>query len=616
MSMASADPASLDRYGSTYVVSQDPNKGDFTSLQPAIDALPASGGKIFVKAGTYPILDTIRIRQGDIHIQGEGMGITVLVADSAMTGNTPALEVFSTALDGTPRALIADTVRGSMSVQTSLADAASFNAGDYVLLFSNKSVDTEAPAKHAGEVKQIVTVDAASGTLTMDDQIFDAYTQADAARVVRITMLRNVTLSDFSVTTQAASSNLRVGFTHFRFIENLRIERIEVHDAYFSGIQIQSVRNAAISGCYIHHINDIVPVNPPNPANERYGIAVGSASQNVSISGCRFSHTRHAVTTGGSSGTNQNGMQRNIVVANCTSMLADTAHFDTHQPAENVTFIGCVADGGVPALPGSEANGFQMRARNCSIIGCSVLQAVGRGIMIFGPASSGAVISGNMVANVRAIAGNQGGTGIYFDSAGTSNHAVTGNVIKNCDGAGIANGGSNNDIVITGNIIEDVGAALPGPAIQLTNASRVLISGNNIGAAQSPAIAMRGSSDGWRIVANHLGAGSGILLAAAGSVAVHNAGYNPIGAIANPWPSSGTDLTNQVIAGSAAPASGTQYTVRHTPKTIVVSGGDVVGIQIDGADTGSRAGAFKLGVGETIAVVYNASPPSTLVFAE
>jgi hypothetical protein len=27
-------------------------------------------------------------------------------------------------------------------------------------------------------------------------------------------------------------------------------------------------------------------------------------------------------------------------------MLTDTAHFDTHQPAENVTFIGCVADGG------------------------------------------------------------------------------------------------------------------------------------------------------------------------------------------------------------------------------------------------------------------------------
>jgi hypothetical protein len=55
---------------------------------------------------------------------------------------------------------------------------------------------------------------------------------------------------------------------------------------------------------------------------------------------------------------------------------------------------------------------------------------------------------------------------------------------------------------------------------------------------------------------------------------------------------------------------------RHTPKTIVVSGGDVSQILINGADSGSTAGAFKLGVGETIAITYNTSAPSTVVFAE
>jgi hypothetical protein len=610
-----------DRYESTFVVSLDPAKGDFTSLQAAIDALPTSGGKIFVKAGVYPITSTIQIRGSNVHIQGEGMGITVFVADPSMTGNTPALQAFSTASDGTPRALVADTARGDTTIQISPADASSFQTGDdvvYVLLFSSKSVDTEVPAKHAGEVKQIVAVDPTTGVLTTDDQIFDAYTQADSAQVVRITMLQNLTLADFSITTQAPFSNLRVGFTHFRFVENLHIERLEVHDAYFSGIQVQSVRNAAISGCYIHHISDIVPVNPPNPANERYGIAIGGASQNVSISGCRFSHTRHAVTTGGSSGINQNGVQRNIVVANCTSMLSDTGHFDTHQPAENVTFIGCVADGGVPATPAtSGAYGFQMRGRNCSIVGCSVLQAVGRGIMIFGPGSSGAVISGNMIANVTALVGGQAGTGIYFDAAGTSNHSITGNVIKNCAGSAIANGGSNNDIVIVGNVIESVNSVVSGGAIQLTNAARVLISGNNIGARpQGPAIAMRGSSDDWRIVGNHLSGGGGVALAGGGSVVVANFGYNPVGSILNPWPSNGTDLMNSVASGKAAPGSGTVYTIRHTPKTIVVTGGDVSQILINGANAGSTAGVFKLGVGETIAIIYNTSAPVTLVFAE
>ncbi len=107
-----------------------------------------------------------------------------------------------------------------------------------------------------------------------------------------------------------------------------------------------------------------------------------------------------------------------------------------------------------------------------------------------------------------------------------------------------------------------------------------------------------------------------MLLAGAGSVVVNNFGYNPLGVIANPWPSSGTDLTNQTVAGTGAPISGTQYSVRHTPKTIVMSGGDVAGIRIDGADAGSKAGALKLGVGETIAIFYNTLPPTTVVFAE
>ncbi len=615
---STSSQATIDRYESTFVVSQDISKGDFTSVQSAIDALPASGGKIFVKAGDYPLLDSVRITKSNIQIQGEGMGITNFVAASTMTGNTPALEAFSSASDGTPRALVGNTARGDITIRLSPADASSFTVGDYVLLFSNKEVDTEQLGKHAGEVKQIVAVEPGAGVVTMDDQIFDEYLQLDAAQMVRITMLQNVTFADFSITSLAPSSTLRVGFTHFRFVENLQIERLEVHHAYFTGIHVQSIRNSAISGCYVHHISDIVPVNPPNPANERYGIAIGGASQNVSISGCRFSHTRHAVTTGGSSGTNQNGVQRNIVVTHCTSMLSDTGHFDTHQPAENVTFIGCVADGGIPAAPTtSGAYGFQMRGRNCSIIGCSVLQANGRGIMIFGPVSGGAVISGNMIANVKAIAGGQAGTGIYFDSAGTSNHSITGNVIKNCEGSAVANGGSNNDLVIAGNIIQNVNTVVRGSAIQLTNTTRVLISGNNIGSnSQSPALVMGGTSEDWRIIGNHFVGDSGVALSGVGSVVVNNFGYNPVGRISNPWPASGADLTNQVASGGPAPASGRVYTVRHSPKTIVVTGGHVTAVLIDGVATGSTAGTFKLGVGETIAITYTSSPPATLVFAE
>jgi hypothetical protein len=378
---------------------------------------------------------------------------------------------------------------------------------------------------------------------------------------------------------------------------------------------VQSVRNSKISDCYIHHIKDV-------PQNNHYGIVVGSASQNVSITGCRFSHTRHAVTTGGSSGTNQNGVQRNIVVANCTSMLADTAHFDTHQPVENITFTGCVAIGGVPAS--TEVLGFQMRGRNCSIIGCSVLQAVGRGIMLFGPVSSGATVVGNMIANVKAATDGTLGAGLHLagpetpGSAATSNHTIMGNVIKSCDGSAITNGGLNSDIVISGNVIEDTNSVVPGAAIQLSDAARVLVTGNNInGTGANPAIAMLGTSDNWQINQNYLSnvGTNPVAPVGTGSVLVNNIGYNPVGTIANPWPVSNGDLTNEVSGGSSDPQTGQVYTVRHTPKTIVITSGIGLQIAINGVDTGLAAGVFKLGVGETIAISYDLVP-TTAIFAE
>jgi hypothetical protein len=619
----------IDRYESTFVVDIKGN-GDFTDVQTAINALPAIGGKIFVKAGVYTLNDAIRITTSNVQIQGEGMGITVFVAsDQMMTGNpaVPALEAFQSSF-GTPRPLTADTARGDTVLQLPASDAASFLPNDYVLLFSNKSVDDEIPAKHAGEVKQIRQDSVPPGILPVDDQVFDTYLQADSAQVVRVTMLRNITLSDFSVTTNATSSALKVGFTHFRFVENLQIQRVEVHDAFHSGIELQSVRNTKISDCFIHHIRDVLPLQPPQ--NERYGIVVGGASQNVGISGCRFSHTRHSITTGGSSGTFENGVQRNIVVAHCTSTLTDTVHFDTHQPAENVAFVGCVAIGGIGVATGPSANeayGFQLRARNCCVVSCSVLQPAGRGISVIGPGAAGASIVGNMIANVTPLP-NEPGTGIFFTATKSdpvkesSHHVISGNVIKNCGGSAISNSVPVHDLTIVGNVIENANSSGVAAAIHLADASGILLTGNRVeSSGQEPAIDMSGGSgmsDSWNIAQNILSSKGNSLVALIGaaSIVVNNSGYNPVGAISNPWPAGSGDLTNEVAVGTPDPHSAALYTVRHSPKTIVVSGGDVSQIAINGTITGLLAGVFKLGLGETIAITYATSAPATTIYAE
>ena len=481
---------STDRYTATYVVAPslgppDCRDADFTDIQAAINALPAAGGKVFVKAGTYVVSQTILIGQSNVHIQGEGMGITNIIAARTMTA-TPAIRVYNQQA-GNVLPLLADTSKGDTSATLTPANAASLTPGNYVLLFSNKPVDTEDLQKRAGEVKRIDVVDLATGRVTFDDQIFDAYLVSDAAATARITMLQNVTLSDFSVTTLAPFYTGSEASISCRFIENLQIKYVESLHTYVAGMQLLSVRNSNISDCFIHDIRDKQPA-----ANVHYGIVVSAASQNVSIAGCRFSHTRHAVTTGGASGALENGVQRSIVVANCTSMAADTAHFDTHDPAENVTYVGCAAIGGKPAQ--QEVVGFQMRGSNSSIIGCSVLQAIGKGILLFHTGSNGATITGNMIAGVKSVVGTLG-IGIHLDSSGTSRHTIAGNIIKQCEGSAIVGEGGNKDAVVSGNVIDGTNLVVPDASIVFHGAERITIIGNKVINNQTGSpVGMKGNS--------------------------------------------------------------------------------------------------------------------------
>ena len=274
---------STDRYTATYVVAPslgppDCRVADFTDIQTAINALPAAGGKVFVKAGRYVVSQTILIRQGNIQLQGEGMGITNIVAAATMTA-APVIRVYNQQA-GNVLPLLADTVQGDMSVSVTSANAASLNPDNYVLLFSNKPVDTEESLKHAGEIKQVTLADHATGKITFDDQIYDRYLVSDAAAIARITVLQNVTLSDFSVATQAPLYTGNEASISCRFIDNLQIDRVEAHHTYVAGLQLLSVRNSSVADCYFHHIRDRQPAE-----NVHYGIVVSAASQKYQHSG-------------------------------------------------------------------------------------------------------------------------------------------------------------------------------------------------------------------------------------------------------------------------------------------------------------------------------------------
>ena len=57
----------------TIVVAAD-GSGDFTAVQDGIDALPAGGGVVYIKEGTYTISVAIEIRKSNVALMGAGRG--------------------------------------------------------------------------------------------------------------------------------------------------------------------------------------------------------------------------------------------------------------------------------------------------------------------------------------------------------------------------------------------------------------------------------------------------------------------------------------------------------------------------------------------------------------
>ena len=216
-----------------------------------------------------------------------------------------------------------------------------------------------------------------------------------------------------------------------------------------------------------------------------------------------------------------------------------------------------------------------------------------------------------MIAGVKSVMGTLG-IGIHLDSSGTSRHTIAGNVIKQCEGSAIVGEGGNNDVVVSGNVIDGTNLVVPDASIVFHSAERI----HRKPASQQPngqpdrdEGQLQGLADHRQLIRPEQQRQSGAL--SVDTTVVNNSGYNPLGTIANPWQPSGA-LTNDG-GGGADPVSGRLYTVRQSPKTIIIAGGVVSQIAIDGTSTGLTAGVFKLGIGETITVTYSATPTSKIV---
>lgn len=73
------------RPGWDYILVSQDGSGDFDDIQSAIDSLPTTGGKVYIKEGTYTITTAITIPYDDIWLEGAG-NATIIQTVGNITG--------------------------------------------------------------------------------------------------------------------------------------------------------------------------------------------------------------------------------------------------------------------------------------------------------------------------------------------------------------------------------------------------------------------------------------------------------------------------------------------------------------------------------------------------
>jgi hypothetical protein len=444
------------------------NSSFSTLFQDVINAISPAGTATLVEfsADDFVINAAITIPAsavGNIALKGAGMGLTRLLICSAFNSALPGTAsltfgsntIIAAGNTGTPTENIALL---SLTATMSGGDIAKFAADDYVLVKSSRAwinppVGTSSAFQ--GEIKRVVS--AASTTLTFDQPTFDTYTTADTAKIYKLSMLKNITIEGITIAKDSGlSSSATINFIDFRFVNNLRIDKVELMDnvyQYDSGLTLFSCINVVITNCHLIQ-------NPSNTYNLQYGISIKACSQNVIISNCtsigRFRHA-FAVSDGvGSSVADiMAGVVRNEVVSNCVAIGGEVAAFDTHADGEMIAFDNC------KVLGSNTTYGINIRNHRTKVINCSVHSALTLGFYFYENANECEVIN--------CSAYNCGWYGLYF-SDGVSNIKVMGGYYSSNADHGI-NIGSNSDYITLLNVssTNNVGAGIQATdAINLT----------------------------------------------------------------------------------------------------------------------------------------------------
>ncbi|MGI5187503.1 glycosyl hydrolase family 28-related protein [Promicromonospora sp. CA-289599] len=307
---------------------------DTGAIRAAIAAV-GSGGIVYVPAGEY-LCGGLVITSG-VTLRGDGQGKTTLL----MANTTGGLLIAGQPIPKTHTTVLsADAAPESETL--AVASSADISAGDWLLLTDSTVYDTNYASRIAGEMVQVASVEPA-GTIKLVKPVigvpapaggWQAYATSSSARVTRLPMQKDIVVESLTMRWARPTEGKNHGISMVCATNSL-VRDVEFVGFDGAGLSLNTCHNVRVRDCFMHDLTD-------DGENGRYGYGVnlGGAVQNSTISGCHFERVRHAVTT---NGHDIGGIPRFITISDCHAYDTTNASFDTHGAGEYITFSDCSA---------------------------------------------------------------------------------------------------------------------------------------------------------------------------------------------------------------------------------------------------------------------------------
>lgn len=440
-----------------------------SELANAISAASLLGLPLRLPAGTYA-LSQVDIPSG---LTIEGAGPATIIKQAAASQSCFRAVGTETVLGS----LTQDLAKGATVINTTLG--AGLQPGDNIIVCDTASYTGTDAGYKSGEMLRIASV--TDSRITLEQPVRGswatngAYTVANGARLIKLGVVKNVTLRNMAFEGHAEGARFLL---HFKDVENLTLNGVTTIGAQAGFCMIDNCRDVSISRFGLHGLVDNHATGRPG-----YGFIITQACHNVAISDGVSTMARHAVTTiGGAYGEPRNLRISGVISTDPTS----TAAIDTHAAGEGILITGCLID--------SSSIGITVRSRNTTVQGNRIFRTRDKGIVVTDTAQDVVIadntlvecddygisigmggshhrnvaVKGNTITDMTGI-----GRAIIVDPGTHTNIRIIRNDITRCNGVGIFVDASAKDVLIARNDITDASLVGNAPGINVTGTEAV-----------------------------------------------------------------------------------------------------------------------------------------------